>query len=82
MSIMSASEKNPESENRTPPPAPDGAAPGKALSPAARRALQEAAERRKAEGEADPRANEINGPRGEEPTRFGDWERKGITYDF
>lgn len=25
---------------------------------------------------------EINGPRGKEPTRFGDWERKGRVSDF
>ncbi len=25
---------------------------------------------------------EINGPKGLEPTRYGDWEKKGITYDF
>ena len=25
---------------------------------------------------------EINGPNGLEPTRYGDWERKGICYDF
>lgn len=26
--------------------------------------------------------NEINGPEGPEPTRFGDWERKGRCVDF
>lgn len=25
---------------------------------------------------------EVNGPRGKEPTRFGDWERKGRVSDF
>lgn len=25
---------------------------------------------------------EINGPRGKEPTRYGDWERKGRVSDF
>ena len=25
---------------------------------------------------------EINGHKGLEPTRYGDWERKGICYDF
>ena len=25
---------------------------------------------------------EINGPNGLEPTRYGDWEKKGICYDF
>ena len=25
---------------------------------------------------------EIGGPPGPEPTRYGDWEKKGICYDF
>jgi hypothetical protein len=25
---------------------------------------------------------EIGGPEGPEPTRYGDWERNGICYDF
>jgi hypothetical protein len=25
---------------------------------------------------------EIGGPQGPEPTRYGDWEKKGICYDF
>ena len=25
---------------------------------------------------------EVNGPKGLEPTRYGDWERKGIASDF
>ncbi|HEX2560072.1 MAG TPA: DUF1674 domain-containing protein [Phenylobacterium sp.] len=60
---------------------PPNAAPGKPLTPAARRALEEAAERR-AEAEAAARAGELGGPKGPEPTRFGDWERKGIAVDF
>jgi len=27
-------------------------------------------------------SKEIGGPEGLEPTRYGDWERKGICYDF
>ena len=27
-------------------------------------------------------AKEINGPKGPEPTRYGDWEKKGIVSDF
>jgi|TARA_R110002072_G_scaffold124947_2_gene260577 hypothetical protein len=27
-------------------------------------------------------ADEIGGPQGLEPTRYGDWERNGICYDF
>ncbi|KAJ2858889.1 hypothetical protein FB639_005866, partial [Coemansia asiatica] len=30
----------------------------------------------------NPATGEINGPRGPEPTRFGDWERKGRVSDF
>lgn len=28
------------------------------------------------------RDKELDGPDGLEPTRYGDWERKGICYDF
>lgn len=58
-----------------------GAALGKPLTPQARRALEEAAARRAAEPPA-AREPEQGGPRGPEPTRFGDWERKGIAVDF
>jgi hypothetical protein len=52
------------------------------LTTPAGRALAEAAERR-AQAKAElALAHEINGPKGAEPTRFGDWERKGIAYDF
>jgi hypothetical protein len=58
-------------------------APRKDLPPAAQRALAEAAARRAAaEKEASARPVELQGPRGPEPTRFGDWERKGIASDF
>jgi hypothetical protein len=56
--------------------------PKKVLTPQAQRALAEAAERRaRAEAEAQ-RAKEEGGPGGPEPTRYGDWERKGIAVDF
>ena len=60
------------------------AAPGKLLSPAAKRALAEAAERKRKAQEAaqSDRPDETTGPKGEEPTRYGDWERGGIAYDF
>ena len=32
--------------------------------------------------ETSSKAKEIGGPSGPEPTRYGDWERKGICYDF
>lgn len=60
---------------------PPNAAPGKPLTEAARRALEEAEARRLA-AEAAQAAPEQGGPRGPEPTRFGDWERKGIAVDF
>lgn len=55
---------------------------------------QDAAARKRAAGHAEQalkdaraakqaeRAKEIGGPEGPEPTRYGDWERKGICYDF
>ncbi|MGB5092648.1 MAG: succinate dehydrogenase assembly factor 4 [Parvibaculum sp.] len=57
----------------------------KDLTPAAKRALAEAAARRLAREKleaANPRPVEINGPKGAEPTRYGDWEKKGIVSDF
>ncbi|MGF1628863.1 MAG: DUF1674 domain-containing protein [Kiloniellaceae bacterium] len=33
-------------------------------------------------GKAAQRAKEFGGPSGPEPTRYGDWERKGICVDF
>ena len=56
--------------------------PKKNLSPAAKRALAEAAERRKARDKAASLEPEKGGPKGVEPTRYGDWERGGIAYDF
>jgi len=47
----------------------------------AKNALAEARKRKKQEV-AILRAKEKNGLKGLEPTRYGDWERKGITYDF
>jgi hypothetical protein len=58
----------------------------KPLSPAAQRALAEAEERsRLAEAtsaQPSPKAKEIGGREGPEPTRYGDWEVKGIISDF
>jgi len=61
--------------------APPNANPDRPLSPAARRALEEAAARRAAEAPPEPTVEE-GGPKGPEPTRYGDWERKGIAVDF
>lgn len=30
----------------------------------------------------NPKTGEIGGPKGPEPTRYGDWERKGRVSDF
>lgn len=49
--------------------------------PAPRRPAPETPARQQAEpGGARPK--ELGGPEGPEPTRYGDWERKGICYDF
>jgi hypothetical protein len=51
--------------------------------------IREAGERARAEAEARRLAikparlpKEIDGPKGPEPTRYTDWERKGIASDF
>jgi hypothetical protein len=61
---------------------PPNAASNKPLTPAARRALEEAAERHAQAAAEAERTAEQGGPKGLEPTRFGDWERKGIAVDF
>jgi hypothetical protein len=53
------------------------------LTPAAERALAEAAARRtEADRVAAERPKEIAGRKGPDPTRYGDWEVKGIASDF
>jgi hypothetical protein len=68
------------------PSTPEAAAPAlerKPLSPAAQRALAEAEARRAAaQANTQPAAKEFQGPKGPEPTRYGDWENKGIASDF
>ena len=59
----------------------------KPLPPAAQRALAEAEARRQAaaahaKDDAKAAPKELQGPKGPEPTRYGDWERKGIASDF
>ena len=55
----------------------------KKRTPAAERALAEAEARRKAaEANAATLQKEFSGPKGLEPTRYGDWERNGIASDF
>lgn len=58
---------------------PGAEPPKKVLTPEAQRALAEAAARRR---QAEALPPEDGGPQGPEPTRFGDWERKGLAVDF
>ena len=60
--------------DETPTPDPD-------LPPAARRALAEAEERRRAAAEVTMPV-ELGGRKGPEPVRYGDWEKKGLAIDF
>jgi hypothetical protein len=70
-------------DDRSGRPTPPAAPTPRKLSPAAQRALAEAAERRAAAaGKSDKPPGEIGGPSGPEPTRYGDWEKKGLTSDF
>lgn len=49
---------------------------------AGERARQEAEARRKQVRPAEEGPEEFGGPVAPEPTRYGDWERKGIASDF
>jgi hypothetical protein len=61
---------------------PTAEPPRKPLTPAAQRALAEAEARRAVQAAPQPAAKEFQGPKGPEPTRYGDWENKGIASDF
>lgn len=52
------------------------------LTSEARRALAEAEERRQKLAGEFKAPREIGGRDGPDPTRFGDWEKGGITSDF
>lgn len=65
------------------PPASGEPDAGRAMPPAAERALAEAAARRAEAAERrQPLPTEVGGRRGPEPVRYGDWEVKGIASDF
>lgn len=70
-----------DNDNSENPATEESKPPRKMLSPAARRALAEAEERRKNEKplELPP---EIGGRGGAEPARFGDYEINGRAIDF
>ncbi len=53
----------------------------RALPAAARRALEEVAERRSKAASTEP-PREIGGRGGQDPARYGDWEVKGLASDF
>ena len=61
---------------------PARAAPEKTLSPAAKRALEEAEARRRAQADMELPPEQGGRRDGLEPTRYGDWEKKGILSDF
>ena len=73
-----------DKESPTPESSLDEADRRKTLTPEARRALEEADARHAAADDDAARLpeDERGGPRTIEPTRYGDWERKGIAYDF
>ena len=75
-----------ETKSETKPESKDGGA-AKALTPAAERALAEAAARRAERdrlerGRGDKSPPEIAGRGGLDPVRYGDWEVKGVASDF
>ena len=54
----------------------------KKLTAEAERALEEARNRNEKKSNLKKLNKEVNGPSGPEPTRYGDWEKKGIISDF
>jgi len=52
------------------------------IAEAAKRALAEAEERRRVAASDAAPPPELGGRVGPEPTRYGDWEKKGIISDF
>jgi hypothetical protein len=57
--------------------------PRRKLTPAAKRALAEAEERRKAlASDITASKKETGGRDGPDPVRYGDWEKDGLTSDF
>lgn len=51
------------------------------LTPAARRALEEAEARRRAQDDVT-KPTEKGGRKGPDPIRYGDWEKDGVVSDF
>jgi hypothetical protein len=81
--VVERYESKPMSNNPSQPSPTATAAERKTLTPAAQRALAEAEARRQAAAaNAKQLPKEYQGPKGLEPTRYGDWESKGIASDF
>jgi hypothetical protein len=68
-------------DQATPPSSINEEAVAIRIAEAAQRAKAEA-EARRAKEDKKQLPTELGGPRGPEPTRYGDWERKGIVSDF
>lgn len=67
----------------TPKPGADAAQRAARVRAAAERALAEAKKRRaEIDARVAERPNEIDGRKGPEPVRYGDWEVKGSASDF
>ncbi|MEP4378248.1 MAG: succinate dehydrogenase assembly factor 4 [Alphaproteobacteria bacterium] len=79
-------DKSPDVQTRPPPqyrvrkPEGETSAPKSAQNTADKSAGMQVADASKADGTG--KATEIGGPKGPEPTRFGDWERDGRCVDF
>jgi hypothetical protein len=67
---------------KNPPEAEGQAREKRPLSPAAERALAEAAARRIERDRKADQAKESGGRGGLDPTRYGDWEKDGLISDF
>ncbi len=76
---MKATATNPQDEGKT--ARPENLSDPRILPAAALRALEEAAERRRAAAPRDTQ-EEIGGRGGQDPARYGDWEVKGLASDF
>ncbi len=57
-----------------------GASPRRGVGPS--RAVKARATKSETSESESAKPKEIGGPTGPEPTRYGDWERKGICVDF
>jgi len=67
----------------TDPPPPNPPEDRRPLTPAAERALAEAAARRAEQADQPATApQEVSGRGGLDPTRYGDWEINGLISDF